>query len=118
TEIEYENDIRTITNTQFFPAIVKMKTEKWRLVQICATSVEGGCEMSYSFCQGYDMRTYRFIAWEGGAAARTSQIFPCAFLQENEAKELFGVKITLIKPDYRDKLYRIDEEAPFKIKEE
>ena len=41
-----------------------------------------------------------------------------AFIQENEAKELFGVNITHIKPDYRDKLYRIDEEAPFKIKEE
>lgn len=116
--MEYENDIRTITKTQFFPAVVKMKTEKWRLVQICATSVEGGCEMSYSFCQGYDMRTYRFIAWEGEEVASTTQIFPCAFLQENEAKELFGVNITHIKPDYRDKLYRIDEEAPFKIKEE
>lgn len=116
--MEYENDIRTITKTQFFSAIVKMKTEKWRLVQICATSVEGGCEMSYSFCQGYDMRTYRFIAWEGEEVASITQIFSCAFLQENEAKELFGVNITHIKPDYRDKLYRIDEEAPFKIKEE
>ena len=50
--MEEKNDIREINARQFFPAIVKMRTEKWRLVQICATSVEGGCEMSYSFCRG------------------------------------------------------------------
>ena len=36
--MEEKNDIREITAGQFFPAIVKMRTEKWRLVQICATS--------------------------------------------------------------------------------
>ena len=115
--MEEKNDIREITAGQFFPAIVKMRTEKWRLVQICATSVEGGCEMSYSFCKDYEMRTYRFTAYGDEEVASITQIYPCAFLQENEAKELFGVNITNIKPDYIAILYRIEEETPFKEKE-
>lgn len=73
--------------------------------------------MSYSFCKDYEMRTYRFTAYGDEEVASITQIYPCAFLQENEAKELFGVNITHIKPDYKDKLYRIEEETPFKEKE-
>ena len=35
------------------------------------------------------------------------------FLYENEMKELFGVNIQMINLDYNNKLYRINEEAPF-----
>ena len=51
------------------------------------------------------------------AVASITLIYPCAFLQEIEAEQLFGVKIKTIKPDYKDKLYRIDVETPFKKKE-
>ena len=45
-----------------------------------------------------------------------TQIFPSAFLQENEAAELFGVKIENIEKDYNGRLYRISRETPFKEK--
>ena len=48
---DYKSEIRKISMSEFFPAIVHMKTDKWRLVQICATTTEGGYEMSYSFCR-------------------------------------------------------------------
>ena len=73
--------------------------------------------MSYSFSKGYDMVTLRLDVEENEEIASITHIYPCAFLQENEAEQLFGVKIGHIDPDYRDKLYRIDEEAPFKKKE-
>ena len=114
---DYRSEIRKISMSEFFPAIVHMKTDKWRLVQICATTIEGGYEMSYSFCRGYDMVTLRLEVAEAEEVASITQIYPCAFLQENEAEQLFGVKIRTIKPDYKDKLYRIDVETPFKKKE-
>ena len=43
--------------------------------------------------------------------------YPYAFRYENEMKELFGVKIKSIHPDYQNKLYRIKAETPF-LKEE
>ena len=115
--MEYKNEIRKITAAEFFPAVVHMKTENWRLVQICASCIEGGYEMSYSFCLKYDMVTLRLEVAEDEEVASITQIYPCAFLQENEAEELFGVKIKTIKPDYKDKLHRIDVETPFKKKE-
>ena len=115
--MEYKNEIRKISAAEFFPAVVHMKTENWRLVQICASCIEGGYEMSYSFCLKYDMVTLRLEVAEDEEVASITQIYPCAFIQENEAEELFGVKIKTIKPDYKDKLYRIDVETPFKKKE-
>ena len=47
-----------------------------------------------------------------------TQIYPCAFLQENEAAELFGVHIENITMDYKHKLYRIEADTPFKAKED
>ena len=112
--MEYKNEIRKITAAEFFPAVVHMKTENWRLVQICASCIEGGYEMSYSFCKDYDMVTIRLDLKEEEEVPSITQMYPCAFLQENEAAELFGVKITDIHVDYGDKLYRIDEKTPFK----
>ena len=115
--MDYKSEIKKITRAQFFHAIVQMKADNWRLVQICAVSLDHGYEMSYSFCLRYDMVTLRLEVEEDEEVASITQIYPCAFLQENEAEQLFGVKIKTIKPDYKDKLYRIDVETPFKKKE-
>ena len=78
--MEYKNEIRKITAAEFFPAVVHMKTENWRLVQICASCIEGGYEMSYSFCLRYDMVTLRLEVAEDEEVASITQIYPCAFL--------------------------------------
>lgn len=113
----YQSEIKKITMDTFFPEIVKMKAGNWRLVQLCAVSTEGGYEMSYSFCRDYEMVTLRLEIGAEEEIASITQIYPCAFLQENEAAELFGVKIRNIEVDYHDRLYRIDETAPFRKKE-
>lgn len=113
----YQSEIKRITMSEFFPEIVEMKAKNWRLVQICAVSVAEGYEMSYSFCKDYEMVTLRLEVGTDEEVASITQIYPCAFLQENEAAELFGVKITNIQTDYHNRLYRIDETAPFKKKE-
>ena len=73
--------------------------------------------MSYSFCKDYEMITLRLVIKEEERISSITQIYPCAFLQENEAAELFGVKIENISPDYQDRLYRIDKTTPFKKEE-
>ena len=78
---DYKSEIRKISMSEFFPAIVHMKTDKWRLVQICATTVEGGYEMSYSFCKGYDMVTLRLEPKEDEEVASITQIYPGAYIQ-------------------------------------
>ena len=63
-----------------------------------------------------DMETLRLVTATDEKVSSITQIYPCAFMQENEVAELFGVPIENITQDYRDKLYRIDRGAPFKEK--
>lgn len=93
---------------------LEQKRKGARLVQICAVSIENGYELSYSYATGYDFLNYRLVIDENVEIPSISEIFPSAILYENEMAELFGVKIDFIKLDYHNKLYRIDQETPFK----
>ena len=103
--MEYLNTIEPITMEQFLPMVIQFKMDGWRLVQICACRLPEQYELSYSFAKGFDMRTLRI-----------TQVYPCAFIQENEVAELFGVKIESMENDYHHKLYRIARDTPFKEK--
>ncbi len=50
------NEIKKMTMAELFPLVIEMKAKHWRLVQICAVSIEHGYEMSYSFCKNEEYR--------------------------------------------------------------
>ena len=114
--MEALNTIEPITIAEFMPAVIRFKMAGWRVVQICASRLENGFALSYSFGKGYDMRTLRLDIDEAQTVPSITQIYPGAFLQENEAAELFGVRIESIDGDYHGKLYRIAQETPFNQK--
>ncbi|WP_297238938.1 NADH-quinone oxidoreductase subunit C [uncultured Faecalicoccus sp.] len=105
--------IITLGKAELYAAAVQKKMNGWRLAQICAVTTEDGYEMSYTFVKDKNMDTLRVHLDHHESISSITQIFPCAFLQENEAAELFGVLINNITMDYKHKLYRIDVEAPF-----
>ncbi len=86
----------------------------YRLVQICATAFEGYNEIIYSVALDYKFENYKAIVPIDEEINTISDFFPSAMLFENEMKELFGVKIKSINPDYQDKFYRIAVKTPFK----
>ena len=114
--MEAVNTIEPITPDAFMEEVIRFKMEGWRVVQICAARLPDGYELSYSFGRDYDMRTLRLTVGEEEPVPSITQIYPGAFLQENEAAELFGVRIENIDGDYHGKLYRIAGETPFKQK--
>ncbi|WP_294496524.1 NADH-quinone oxidoreductase subunit C [uncultured Gemmiger sp.] len=114
--MEAQNTIEPITMAEFIPQVLRFKQEGWHVVQICAGRIPEGYELSYSFGRDYDMRTLRLAVAEDETVPSITQAYPGAFLQENEAAELFGVHIVGITQDYRGKLYRIAKETPFKQK--
>ena len=115
-KMESSNTIEPITMAQFMPQVIRFKMDGWRVVQICAARLPEGYELSYSFAKSYDMRTLRLTVATDEAVPSITQMYPGAFLQENETAELFGVKIESIQADYHDKLYRIARSTPFKEK--
>ena len=110
------NTIEPVALADFVPEVLRFKMDGWRVVQICAARLPEGYELSYSFGKGYDMRTLRLTVGENEKIPSITQIYPGAFLQENEMAELFGVQVADIRQDYHHKLYRIEKETPFKEK--
>ena len=110
------NTIEPVALADFVPEVLRFKMDGWRVVQICARPPARGLRAELLLRQGLRPAD---AAPDGGRArkgASITQIYPGAFLLENEAAELFGVQIEEIVQDYHGKLYRIAEETPFKHK--
>lgn len=108
---------------ELLPTAMGKREEGFRLAQVCCAFVDEKYELSYSFAKEYDIIHYRIVIERDTKVPSVTPIYKDAFLYENEMKELFGVNMEyigvlgVIGADYKNKLYRIDEETPF-IKEE
>ena len=102
-----------IEKQDFFPMSSARRWDGWRFAQMCAVRTEDGYELSYTLRQ---WTRHGYAAAGTGKRRADRQHHPglsLRLLQENEAAELFGVRIKGITMDYKHKLYRIDTETPF-----
>ncbi len=91
----------------------EVRNDGYRVVQICATKIAEEYELLYTFGKEYDIRQVKVTVAPGTHVPSISDIFPAAFLYENEIHDLFGIAIEGINHDYNGKLYRTAVEAPF-----
>ncbi len=85
-----------------------------RLVQICATALPGELELTYSFDRGGALTSLRiFLPIEGPKVPSINNIFPCAFLYENELHDLFGIQVDGLAIDFHGNLYNTAVKYPF-----
>ena len=75
---------------------------------------KGGYDLLYSYVLDGLFKNYKISISEDAEIESITAIFPNAFLYENEMSELFGIKIKYIALDYKNKLYDIAVETPFK----
>ncbi|MBQ8956117.1 MAG: NADH-quinone oxidoreductase subunit C [Lachnospiraceae bacterium] len=94
--------------------IKEIQTAGDRLVQICATKIGGNYELLYTFGRDYDIRHIKVTIEPGAHVPSITDMFPAAYLYENEIHDLFGIAIDGINHDYKGGLYRTPVEAPFK----
>lgn len=104
-----QTDIETL-----YKIMLEKQRAGYRLAQICATAFEGYNEIIYSVAIDYNFENYKIIVPCDTEINTISDFFPSAMLYENEMKELFGVKIKSINPDYNNKFFRIAVKTPFK----
>lgn len=111
-------DLNYIIEELDIPKLYTVMLEKqrlgYRLTQICATAFEGYNELIYSVSNNYELENYKITVPIDTEINSISDFFPSAMLYENEMKELFGVNIKSINPDYNNKFYRIAKKTPFK----
>ena len=104
-----------ITPDELLGEVMAMKNKKLRLSQICCAYANEKMELSYSFAndETNDYIILRIVMDKDTDVCSITELYPYAFLYENEMKELFGVNIHMINLDYNAKLYRLHDEAPF-----
>lgn len=109
-----EYTLETVDIETLYKIVIEKQRAGYRLAQMCATAFEGYNEVIYSFVLDYTFENYKVIVPIDSEINTISDLFPSAMLFENEMKELFGVQIKSINPDYQNKLYRIASPTPFK----
>lgn len=113
-----ENDIHEIEDVSpegLLARVDALKLDDWRLVQIlCVALADGRFELTYSFGGDLAMWSLRTTLGAHDAIPSVTALYPAAFLYENEIRDLFGVRIERIEPDWRGKVYGGTAEKPFR----
>ncbi|MBQ1681869.1 MULTISPECIES: NADH-quinone oxidoreductase subunit C [Agathobacter] len=103
-----------IEKVELLSVIMEKKNALWRLVQICCAMVNDQYEITYSFANGYEFENFRLIVDKDEEVPSISRVYNAAIFYENEMHELFGLNVSEIKTNLKDRLYRIDAQTPFK----
>lgn len=109
-----EQILKEISANDLLAETLKIKNDGYRLVAVTCTNKDG-MELTYSFDKDHELLNLRILTDTETELPSISIIYPYSFLYENEIKELFGVKITGIMPDFNDNLYKIPVKTPFQM---
>lgn len=108
-----QKELKTILPAELYDLAAEANDRFMRLVQVHATTLEGRIELNYCFATADTWLNLRLNIEPGTEIASISQVYPCAFLYENEIHDLFGVPFSGISIDYKGKLYRLKTQMPF-----
>lgn len=89
--------------------VAMLKNDGYRFSALTCESLGESLELTYHFDFNYELKNIRVIVPIGEAAYSISNIYPSAFLIENETQDLFGLKFLNLTIDYKGKLYLTDD---------
>ncbi|MEN6351344.1 MAG: NADH-quinone oxidoreductase subunit C [Syntrophomonas sp.] len=103
-----------ISPLDLLAAVKKYLDGGYRLVTITCVDEGEKVRLLYSFDRELSLENLELSLTREEAAPSISRISPCAFLVENEIKELFGIKMDDIALDLGGSLYMVQgaKEAP------
>lgn len=93
------------------------KTDGWRLGQACATKVDGGIDLLYSFDKEYKLENLKVHLKDGESVQSITNIYWGAFVYENEMQDLFGVKFENMVLNYEGHFFKVSEPTPWNKQE-
>lgn len=98
--------------------VQRMKSEGWRLVQVCCTRLVADQEVSYSFDREGALASLRVrLPMRNPELPSISSFYGGAFLYENEMHDLFGLTVIGMAVDYHGHLFTTLVPTPFVTKE-
>jgi len=107
------HDIEVVAKEGLLKAVDSLLLDGWRLIQILALSSESGNEINYSFGGGYAMKTLRVKLGPKDPVPSITSYYAAAAFYENEMRDLFGIRIERIHPDWHGDLLGGSKRKPF-----
>jgi ech hydrogenase subunit D len=95
----------SVEKSQLLNRCSELKAEGYRFVALTCEKLEQQYELTYHFDLNYEMYHIRLLAEYKDVLPSTSNIFPAAFLIENEYQDLFGLTFEGLIIDYKGHLY-------------
>lgn len=92
----------------------ELKSQGYRMVQICGIPQEGRTELVYSFDLDHGMVNLKVTVPFGTAVDSITSVWWAAFVYENEIHDLFGVEFADSKLDYKGNFFRTGTKTPWK----
>jgi ech hydrogenase subunit D len=107
-------DLETITPEALLAKVAALRKDGYRLVQIGATRLSEGVELTYSFDLQDQARHLRIQLLSANPAVPSiTSVYWAAFLYENELHDLFHVQVDGIAVDFHGTLYKTAIQFPF-----
>ena len=109
-----EQPITNLDRKDLVAKVAELKKDGYRLVQVCATTGAENFEVTYSFDKDYKILNLRLSIPRADAVVPsiTGEYFG-AFTYENELQDLFGMKVTDLKLDFKGNFYQLAKKTPF-----
>ena len=111
-----KSNIVPVAASDLLAKVRDLKSDGYRLGQICATKVSAGFEILYSFDKNHELLNLKLTVAEEEEVQSVTGEYWSAFIYENEMHDLFGIKIKHIALDYGGHFFKVAEPTPWNPK--
>ena len=109
-----QEQIEVITVEALREKVAARRRQGQRLVQISATRLAEGVELTYSFDLDRQLTNLRLLLpGQDASLPSISAIYGCAILYENEIHDLFNVPVDGLTVDFKGNFYKTSVKFPF-----
>lgn len=98
-----------LSKAEFFQKIYQLASAKARFITITCRDLGEGFELIYHFEENLKVVNVRVRIGKEESLPSITSIYPCAFLAENEVKDMFNLKIEGLTPDLGGRLLKTAE---------
>jgi ech hydrogenase subunit D len=104
----------SVPASELLETVSDIKTEGYRLGQICATTMDDVLEVLYSFEKDCILKNLKVETPARGAELHSvTAIYPPAFIYENEIHDLFGITFKNLAIDFGGHFFKISKKTPW-----
>ncbi|HVM51361.1 MAG TPA: NADH-quinone oxidoreductase subunit C [Candidatus Acidoferrum sp.] len=114
TPLPQDQSVEPIPVSALLEKVDALRKQGYRLVQISATRLPDGLELTYSFALEGRLAQFRLhLPDDNPRVPSISSIYWCAFLYENEMHDLFGLAVEGMAVDFKGTFYNTAIKFPF-----